>query len=190
MDAGDLLRTARADAGWSQRELARRSGVAQPSISDIESGVRDTSVGKIGRLLHAAGYTLVAVPTVRPSVAEWALRLARLLRDDPGAVEKSLVQLADDLASVDAATRVALCAAPPPPTSNRAIDAVMAALVEHVLVTDRLPVPAWVHQPARSVDTPWDLVDLPGLRDEARRTTPEPFRRRNVFVPADFLASA
>lgn len=189
MNARTILHSAREDVGWSQRELSRRSGVAQPSISDIESGQRDTTVATLGRILKAAHYIVVAVPTLHPTVADWAARLATLLRSDPGAVEKSLVQIADDLLAVDPATRVALCVTPPPPTGDSAIDAVLAGLVEFLLSRARLPVPSWVDDPARRAATAWDLVDIPGLQQFARETTPEPFRRRNVFVPAEFLES-
>ncbi len=189
MNASTALRAARADKGWSQRELARRCGVAQPSLSDIESGERDTTVGKLDQILRAAGYRLVAIPTTRPTVADWAVALASSLIHDPGAVEKSIVQVADDLASSKPSACIASCITPPPPTGSVAIDAVLAGLVEHVLASRGLPVPAWVVDDCRRSDEPWDLVDLPGLRQIARDDTPEPFRRRNVFVPADLLAS-
>ena len=189
VNARTLLRSAREDVGWSQRELSRRCGVAQPSISDIESGERDTTVATLGRILKATHYILVGVPTLQPTVADWAARLTSLLRCDPGAVEKSLVQIVDDLVAVDPATRVALCVTPPAPTGDSAIDAVLAGLVDFLLSGAELPVPSWVDEPARRAAEPWDLVNIPGLRALARETTPEPFRRRNVFVPAGFLES-
>lgn len=190
MNAGALLHAARTDLGWSQRALARRCGVAQPSISDIESGERDTTVGKLGQILRSVDYAVIAVPSARPTVVEWAVRLKTLVRDDPGAIEKSLVQIFDDLAAVEPATRVALCVSPPPPIGDEALDAVLAALVDHVLSDAGLPLPTWVNDTARRAEVAWDLVDIPGLRELARQTTPEAFRRRNVFIPADFLASA
>lgn len=189
MIAATLLRSARARVGWSQRELARRSGVAQPSLSDIESGGRDTTVGKLEQVLRAAGTSIVAVPSVVPSIAVWAERLRVLNISDPRGIEKALVQIADDLRSVDGATRVALCVTPPASTNVRWLDAVLAALVEHSLSRDRLPIPSWVAEPGRTAEEPWDLITIPGLQQAARAATPDEFRRRNVFVPADFLAS-
>ena len=189
MNASTALRTVRADAGWSQRELARRSGIAQPSISDIESGDRDTTVAKLGQILRAADYAVIAIPSSRPTIAEWAVRLTSLLRRDPGAIEKSLVQIADDLSAADGATRVALCLTPPAPTKNSTLDAVLAALVDHVLSRDGLPRPKWVLEPTRISEHAWDVVTVPRLQEAARATTPEPFRRRNVFIPADFFES-
>lgn len=146
-------------------------------------------MGKLSQILRSAQYTVVAVPTTRPTVADWAVRLARLVRTDPGAVEKSLVQLADDLATVESATRVALCVTPPPPTGSTILDAALAGIVEHLLTRDGLPAPSWVDDPNRIAERAWDLVDIPALRDLARASTPEPLRRRNVFIPADFFSS-
>jgi hypothetical protein len=66
---------------------------------------------------------------------------------------------------------------------------VLAALVDYSLTEDRPPVPSWVADPWRTAEEPWDLVRVPALREAARATTPDEFRRRNVFVPAGFLAS-
>lgn len=96
-------------------------------------------MGKLSQILWAAQYTVVAVPTTRPTVADWALRLAGLVKTDPGAIEKSLVQMADDLATVEPATRVVLCVTPPPPTGSTGLDAALAGIVEHLLKRDRLP---------------------------------------------------
>ncbi len=59
-----LLLEARRDAGFTQRELARRAGVAQPAISRIERGHLSPRVESLDRLLRACGkgIELVARP--------------------------------------------------------------------------------------------------------------------------------
>jgi transcriptional regulator with XRE-family HTH domain len=52
---------ARRRAGLSQRELARRSGVPQPSISRIERGLGSPTVDTLERLLRACGMELEPV---------------------------------------------------------------------------------------------------------------------------------
>jgi len=61
MDAAQLVREARRDAGLSQRELAERSGTKQANIAAIEAGRRNISTELLRSLLEASDY--------RPSLA-------------------------------------------------------------------------------------------------------------------------
>lgn len=60
MPASDLLRTARQRAGLTQRQLAERTGIPQPSIARIESGRADVRVGTLEILLDGCSSHLVA----------------------------------------------------------------------------------------------------------------------------------
>jgi predicted transcriptional regulator len=53
MDAGRALLQARRRAGLSQRDLARRAGVAQSTVARIERGVMDPRVSTLDALLRA-----------------------------------------------------------------------------------------------------------------------------------------
>lgn len=55
MDAGTLLRDARARAGLSQRELASRAHTSQPAINRYERGVVQPRADTLDRLLVACG---------------------------------------------------------------------------------------------------------------------------------------
>jgi transcriptional regulator with XRE-family HTH domain len=54
----DLLFAVRRAAGLSQRELAQRTGVPQPTIAAIEAGRRDPRVGTLAKLVDGCGWTL------------------------------------------------------------------------------------------------------------------------------------
>jgi predicted nucleotidyltransferase/DNA-binding XRE family transcriptional regulator len=56
--SADLLRAAREDAGLSQTELARRSGVAQSMVSSYEAGKRQPALATLSKLIEATGHTL------------------------------------------------------------------------------------------------------------------------------------
>lgn len=56
--AGDLLKEARRATGISQVELARRSGVAQPTISAYERGLHEPGLHTLQRLVNCTGLTL------------------------------------------------------------------------------------------------------------------------------------
>ncbi len=56
--AGNLLRLARAQRGWSQRQLAEAAGVPVSTVARIESGARQPSLVTLSRLLVAADFEL------------------------------------------------------------------------------------------------------------------------------------
>lgn len=56
--AGNLLRLARIERGWSQRQLAAEAGVAHSTVARIESGAVQPSLPSLARLLAAADLEL------------------------------------------------------------------------------------------------------------------------------------
>ena len=81
MDSAGTLKRARRRAGLTQRELAERSGVAQPAISRIESGRVVPLVDTLDRLLRLCGEQLEAVPLLGERVDRSLIR--RLLTLTP-----------------------------------------------------------------------------------------------------------
>jgi transcriptional regulator with XRE-family HTH domain len=61
MDTAGMLRDARRRAGLSQRALAARAGVQQPTVARIESGVVVPRVDTLDRLLAVCGRALDSV---------------------------------------------------------------------------------------------------------------------------------
>lgn len=62
--AATILRRAREISGLSQAELARRAGMAAPTVSAYENGRRDPTVTNLLRLLEAAGLDLALQESV------------------------------------------------------------------------------------------------------------------------------
>jgi transcriptional regulator with XRE-family HTH domain len=60
MEAARVLRTVRARAGLSLRQLARRAGTSHSTLSAYEQGRVEPGVETVERIARAAGYTLVA----------------------------------------------------------------------------------------------------------------------------------
>jgi transcriptional regulator with XRE-family HTH domain len=84
LDSGYLLRSARARAGLSQRELARRAGTAQSVVARIELGVTKPATDTLERLLDAAGFGLsVSLVPRRKATTHMLDDVARILAMTP-----------------------------------------------------------------------------------------------------------
>lgn len=58
MTLGDDIRQDRIARGWSQVELAERSGVSRPTIARVERG-DDVSTATVGKITAALGLDVV-----------------------------------------------------------------------------------------------------------------------------------
>jgi transcriptional regulator with XRE-family HTH domain len=58
VELGRQLARSRREHGWSQRDLAARSGVDQADISRIERGVLSPTTATVGKLVSALGLTV------------------------------------------------------------------------------------------------------------------------------------
>jgi transcriptional regulator with XRE-family HTH domain len=74
-----LLSYARRSAGFSQRELAMRSGIPQPAIARIESGRSTPRLDTIASLLRACGLKIGLEPAAGEGVDRTAIRRLRRL---------------------------------------------------------------------------------------------------------------
>lgn len=72
--AGATLRKARSRARLSQRTLAARTGIAQPTIARIELGLVDPRVGTLARLFEACGQSLEARTALGSGVDRTGIR--------------------------------------------------------------------------------------------------------------------
>jgi len=79
MDASRVLRRSRRRAGLTQRQLAARTGVAQPTIARIEVGREFPRVDTMSRLLRACGERLESVPRGGRGVDRTQIRELRAL---------------------------------------------------------------------------------------------------------------
>lgn len=82
LDAGRLLRNARAQSGLTQRALARRAGTAQSVVARIERRQTSPSCDTLARLLNAAGFEprteLLPRPVVNSHMLEDVSRILNL----------------------------------------------------------------------------------------------------------------
>ncbi|GAA1520503.1 helix-turn-helix domain-containing protein [Nocardioides humi] len=62
--AGTIIARARRDSGLSQRELARRAGTSQPTLSTYETGGKSPTLAVAERIVNTSGYDLELTPRV------------------------------------------------------------------------------------------------------------------------------
>jgi transcriptional regulator with XRE-family HTH domain len=85
MSVATLLARLRAQRGYSQAELARRSGIPRTAVNAYERGHRSPTAATLARLAEACGYTLDVTPRqgtdeqASARALEQALDLAELL---------------------------------------------------------------------------------------------------------------
>lgn len=75
--AGNLIRIARADAGLSQRELARRAKTSQATLSAYEAGRKAPTLDTLERIIRAAGFDLRIVIEPHDDHDEWVAEFER-----------------------------------------------------------------------------------------------------------------
>jgi transcriptional regulator with XRE-family HTH domain len=80
-ELGGELRSLRVGAGWSGRELARRAGVAQATVSRVENGHRVDTPATVERIVAALPIEPDAAESLRLRVRESYAELAERRRD-------------------------------------------------------------------------------------------------------------
>jgi transcriptional regulator with XRE-family HTH domain len=185
-----LVRAVRASLGLTQRDLADRCGVAQPSIAAFESERRDVTTFNLGRIALGLGFQVALLPVGYLTAIEAAERVSATIETQGvSRAEIHLLQFADDLAAAEPALRCALVAAAPALIGDPRFDAWLGGLVEYRLSEIGVTAPGWVNDPKRFNPGEWVVGGLSVLADVVRDRTPEPLRRRGVLISEDDLVS-
>jgi transcriptional regulator with XRE-family HTH domain len=184
--AATLIKEARNRSGLSRRTLAARAGVPTSTVSRIEAGEIDPTVGMLLRIVEAAGSRLVldlqtadAEPTLAP--------LATAVEEVAGRLKIDWTRLrgfADWAAQHPG--RLGRALADPPARTGTPLDAILAAFAEELAAEHGLPRPRWTRA-VGPLQEEWAAPGTPRMRAEAATTTPEPFRRRNLVVARSAL---
>ncbi len=190
MDA-EGLRRARLNTGRSLYDLASVSGIAASNISAIEHGRRVPTIGTVDLIASAIGVEFVPVPLHgRATVARASAEIIVQEESSPAAAYRTFLQIADDLAAVNAFQRVLLAAEEPLRTRSRWDDAV-AGLVEWRLGQVDAPLPDWLVE-REVVDRGWwqpRRTESPLALNADPDLVPEPLRRRGILIEEEEFAS-
>ena len=195
------MREIRRRGGLSQRGLAARAGVPQPTIAEIEAGRREPSMTLLSRLAESTGYELRV--DLQPLPTRGAVATANRIRDllvraeaeqwSPAQREDAALRAAIDFrdalqcASIDEFTR--LVSTPPSMTGDTRWDAFIAAVVEDEAGTRVVATPRWTDEKARFTRPFWYLSENRGLHAWELATAPGAFVRHGILAARQELES-
>lgn len=185
------LKKVRNRRGLSQRALARKAGVSFRALQMIEGEQRDMRLSSLERIASALGFPAGVI----------RCELDRLLSDDPDSVVAVSRRITADgepswklwlFEFVDAFRRSpqeALIRVPPPAETNDRIRALLACTVETLCDECGVVCPWWCGG-VGVLPEPWFVSGIERLKAIALVESPGRFRKRNIFVLANFLARA
>jgi transcriptional regulator with XRE-family HTH domain len=182
--AASLVVDARTAANLSRKRLAKRAGVPTSTVTRVEEGATDPSIGMLDRLLAAAGRSLAleAGPPPAASVARltdaWH---ARPEGDQPDWTRfRSLV---DHLRLHPDVVAAAIEIAPMTSGSDR-IDNLLAGVAEKLADDHHLERPPWTRA-VLPLTEPWESSGTPRMRAKEGAEAPRQLRARNILLAED-----
>jgi transcriptional regulator with XRE-family HTH domain len=199
--ASELVRDLRRQAGLSQRALADKAGVPQPTIAEIEAGRREPSITLLSRLAEGAGLALrfELLPLDPRSAVATANRVRDRLSGSAGegwspelrqdAALRAVIDFKDAVGTVSVEEFARLVEAPAGLTGDTRWDAFIAAVVEDESATRDVAPPRWTNEGSRFVRPLWYLSDNKALHSWELATAPGAFVRHGVLAAKDELES-
>ncbi len=196
--AGALLREGRVRRGLSQRALAERAGVPQPTIAAIEAGRRRPSFDLFVRIVERGGLPIRVVLSEPPAwgAAGAGAQIVRFLADEHRREQqrhdsalRTVLDLRDTLLRTPAGELGALVSDRAELSGDRRWDAFLAGVVEEATARHRVPPPAWTQEPERFVEPFWHLSDSEAFHEWERETAPAALLRHGVLAAAGELES-
>lgn len=125
-----------------------------------------------------------------PPIAEFAPFIAQaLLEDRRQSALRLFIQINDNLQACAPEQKIEMATDEPPLTGHAGYDALLAGLVEYHFIRSRLPLPKWVLESTRSLQSPWYFEEHPLDKEFIQISTPECFAHRNVFIRESELMS-
>jgi transcriptional regulator with XRE-family HTH domain len=199
--ASAFLRDLRQRQGLSQRALAQRAGVPQPTVAEIEAGRREPTLSLLSNIAEAVDEVIEvrAVPLKRFSAVATSRQikdrlfgskyqeLTPSLRKD-GAL-RSVLDMRDALRRSSEDELRQLIDVPPTLVGDSRWDAFVAAVVEDESARKSVISPRWTNDPRRFVKPFWYLSDIPELHAWELANAPASFVRHGVLAAEEELES-
>ena len=183
--AGEVLSHARNENEMPLYKLAAFANTSSEEITQIETGLHEVSFEHLQSLLSLTQHRLVLIPTNAKTPLELSVLIKSALQmENPRRAYRAFLAYSMTLQVLDPAVRLALTLYRPDSTGDPVYDAAIAALIQHWLQSDSLPVPLWANEESLTLHEPTHfgygyLAALP-VFDES----PLAFRQHNVIFSA------
>ena len=185
------IRTARSHRGVSQRDLARRAGLSFRGLQLLETPGHDPRISSLTKVSGALGLPTGGIPALLDGFfhedgRSFRSASIRMLADG---FESWTIHLFD---AVDAFRRdpdFNMVGSGPVEELNSMLRALIASTVEAVCAEVSFPPPVWCRG-VGALDCPWFVAGMENLKASALIESPVWFRKRNIFVLANFLERA
>jgi hypothetical protein len=105
-----------------------------------------------------------------------------IIADKSDDAYRAALGLVAELSSAPASVVAQSISAEPPRTGDGRVDALLAAIAEHLAFHSGLTAPPWCEAPHRFLHAAWYPVDLPSVRVRALVSTPASFWRRGIYI--------
>ena len=181
-EARTIVAEARHAAGLSIRELARLADISFTTISRIESGESDPTVGMLRRIVEAAGRSLRLSAEPSPQPRRTLADLSSAFTQTPTGERPDWTPLRaflDHLALHP--QEVARAITPRPHTTSRLMDALLAGIAEKLADDHGLPRPGWTRT-APKMKPAWTAPGTPRMREEQRERAPSQLLDRGLVI--------
>jgi transcriptional regulator with XRE-family HTH domain len=187
-EAATLIREAREDAGLSLRALADRADVSFTTISRIEHGQIDPTIGTLRKVLGALGEDLDLARQPGPEVPQLAAlsdAWSNEYLDEHQPDWTRLRTFLDYLARHNEFAALAVRARPPA-SGSEFFDNLLAGIAEKVADDTHVQRPAWTRR-IPGLSQRWESDGTPRMRAMSEATTPHQLAARNIVLSASSL---
>lgn len=178
-------------AGLSQRRFAARAGLSFRTVQLLERNAQDARMSTIARAARALGCRAGAVTEAIAAVVlppeEDVAQLSRRLVE--GKNQDWKIYLFDFIDAFRRRPRRDTISFEPDPRLAGRMLALLASVVEQLCVEKKMSAPLWCSG-AGALPSPWFVSDMENLKAMALAESPVRFRRRNIFVLANFMSRA
>lgn len=183
------LKRAREAKGISQRRLATLARISYKSLQLMESGKHDPKISTLRNVVKALGYppdllghridSLFSLP--EDSIA---IISARMASEGEGSWKLWLFNFVDAFRA--SRKKQPYIEEPPAKETPVRIKALLASTVETLCAERGMVPPSWCIA-VPSLEEPWFVADVEGLKSLSLVESPVHFRKRNIFVLGNFL---